>query len=150
MNRPAALSAALISSLAIALGACAPASAPLPPGPQIVDVSMREYRYDYDAAALFTGRITFRVTNRGSEPHRLALVGLPDDMPALAEQIHGDDRRTVDALADLPTMAPGEKNVFSVGLPPGRWALISFYAGPDGSIDANKGMFSEFRVAGAS
>lgn len=145
--RRTATTGALGLALALAAGACSAPSAPLPPGPQVVDVAMRDYSYEYDAAALFTGRVTFHVTNVGREPHRLALVSLPADMPPLADQIRGSERRAIDALVDLPTMDPGEKNVFSVGLPPGRWALISYYVSPDGSNDVSKGMFSEFRVA---
>ena len=147
MTRRPTLAAAVLGALTLASGACSAPSAPLPPGPQVVDVTMREYSFDYDAAALFTGRVTFHVTNAGQQPHRLAVVGLPDDMPPLADQIRGSERRVIDAIADLPTMQPGAKNVFSLGLPPGRWALISFYAGGDGASDATKGMFSEFRVA---
>lgn len=131
----------------LAASACARSegAALLPARPQTVDVVMREYRFDYTPPAS-AGRVVFNVRNGGRLHHDLVLVLLPEDVPPLAEQLRGSDRRVVATIASVPDRAPGQRATFATDLAPGRYGLICFVKDADGVQHAQKGMSSEFRV----
>jgi len=112
----------------------------------VVNVSMTEYGFHYNGV-IPRGRVVFNVTNAGHEDHKLTLVYLPDDVPPIMEQLHGDERRVVDPLAGTVQRPPGSRDSFAVDLSQGRWAFICFLLKPDGRTHAELGMASEFRVA---
>jgi hypothetical protein len=119
--------------------------APLPPSPGQFDVAMSEYRFDHapEAAA---GRLVFRVTNAGAQPHALVLVELDEDVPPLDEQLRSDTRRAVPTVVQIPERPPGSFNVFAADLAPGRYGFICFVKDADGVAHYLRGMSSEFRV----
>ncbi len=122
--------------------------ASLPPKPQVVDVSMRDYRFAFNAPTA-PGRAVFRVRNDGKKDHQLGIYPLPDDMPPIDAQLHGSERRTVTAVADLPIRHPGQSQTFALDLEPGqRYALLCFLPTDDDSNHAYKGMNAEFRAGG--
>lgn len=130
------------------------AGAPLPPRAQVVDVTMREFGFDYTAPTR-PGRTVFRVHNIGREGHRFGVFPLPEDMPPIDAQLHGDRRRTINAVADVPqnrvTLAPGGRLTVAVDLVPGRrYAFLDLNDGPDGKNYALAGMNSEFRTPGGT
>jgi hypothetical protein len=134
---------------------CSPAGEPAegqearwPPSPAVVEVTMRDYAFDFDEPVA-AGRAVFRFTNAGSVDHRASLVPLPDDLPPIDEQLRGDQRRTVPSLAGINDRPPGQTGTFAVDLVEGRrYALVSFNRGDDGELYARKGMAAEFRAGG--
>ncbi len=146
MNRGLRTIALAGGALAIvtATGCSAP-TAPLPPRPPAVDVTMQDFRFDVKGA-IPRGRVVFNVNNAGHRNHRLALVYLPDNLPPLDVQLRGTERASVDELASLPTRPPGARDRFAADLDPGRWAFICFLVEPDGTSHALQGMAREFRV----
>lgn len=131
--------------VAAALGACAPASGTLPPSPPLVEVTLSEYDFAYDAPVP-SGRVVFEVTNAGGTDHELALVPLPDDLPPLDEQLRSDKRQALGTLANSSVLEPGASRRFAVDLAPGRYGMLCFVTDADGTPHALKGMTSEFRV----
>jgi len=117
----------------------------LAPAPAVVNVAMRDYRFDYNPA-IPAGPVVFRVSNQGRLDHELLLTVLPEGFPPIDAQLHGSIRRPLGILGQLPRRRPGISGTFAVDLAPGRYAMISFVAGTDGVQDDLKGMSSEFRV----
>lgn len=124
--------------------------APLPRNPEVVNVVMREYGFDYRGGndrTVRRGRIVFRTRNIGKLEHDLVIVGLPKDLPGtLAEQLRSPNRRAGRTLAHQDPRPPGTGGFFAVDLPAGRYGLICFVRDPDGENHALKGMAGEFRV----
>ena len=118
---------------------------PFPSAPPVVVVSMREYRFDYDRA-IRSGRVVFRLVNKGQVPHRPSLLPLPGDLPPIDKQLRGSKRRTLRLFAGVGDRRPGATGTFAVDLVAGRrYALICYAEDPDGRPHAVKGMSSEFR-----
>jgi hypothetical protein len=129
----------------VLVAACARTSEPpLPPRPAVLDVEMREYRFDH--APVPGGRVVFRMKNVGRLPHRLSLVPLPPDLPPILEQLRGEERQVLFTLAAIAETAPGASGTFAVDLTPGRYAMICFLVDPEGRSHALEGMATEFRV----
>ncbi len=122
------------------------AEAPLPPSPPVVDVTMREYSFEYDQQ-IPSGRVVFRFVNDGELAHQPDVVPLAEDIPPIDEQLRGETRAVVFPLAGVPTRDPGETGTFAVDLAPGgRYAIICFARNADGTSHALQGMSSEFRA----
>lgn len=127
--------------------------APLPPSPPTVLVTMREYRFDFNAAAIHRGRVIFHVVNDGRLVHRLVLIPLPPDLPPLEQEIHGSHHVIVQEAVAIRNLEPpgagkqhGMSESFAFDLVPGRYAFVSYFVDPDGVSQAMKGMANEFRV----
>lgn len=118
----------------------------LPGPPVIVDVAMREYAFDPPVGTIPRGQIVVRGRNAGKLDHEIVLLGLPEDLPSIADQLRSDERRAVDTIASMPPRRPGRKGVFAALLPPGRYALACFVKDADGKNHLGKGMSTEFRV----
>lgn len=149
-RRPIARSlwwALLLCSLPLVASSCGNsdrASKAPPPPPQIANVQLREYRFDY--AAIRPGRTVFRVRNAGQLKHELVVLPLPKNLPPIDVQLHSKTRQLLAPLAHLKPLAPAGRGTFAVDLVPGRYAMISFVKDRKGMSDALKGMSSEFRV----
>lgn len=142
----------LALACALALTACAVPQqrfAPLPAGPEVVDVRLDDYRFDYDSD-IPSGRVLFRVRNTGSVPHSLYLLPLTEDMPPIDKQLRGSQRRAIIPLATIRPRPPGARTTFAVDLAPGiRHALVCFVDDDQGATHALRGMSSEFRTPAA-
>ena len=119
--------------------------APLPPAPPVVDVTMRDYSYEY-SPRIPRGRVVFRAHNAGRRLHEIVLVPLPEDYPPIDEQLRSKTRRPAGILARMHPLTPGATDAFAVDLVPGRYAMVDFITGRDGVIHGLKGSNSEFRV----
>lgn len=136
----------------VLLGACQSAStgAPLPPGPPVVTVTMREYSFDYNPDVP-SGRVVFRLVNAGHLTHQPGLRLLPDEMLPIQEHFRnraaGGQPAVVSPYAGVPPREPGEAGSFAVDLRPGqRYAFICFGRDPDDNEPhAYQGMSAEFR-----
>lgn len=121
---------------------------PLPPSPPVVVVGMHEYSFDFEPA-IPSGRVVFRFQNEGRFNHRPILVPLSEDVPPIAEQIRGTERRASRPFAGVGTLEPGEQGTFAVDLVAGqRYGIVDFEQGPDEVVHALKGMAAEFRAFG--
>ena len=117
----------------------------LPPRPATVGVTMREYAFAHPPR-IPPGRVVVRAHNAGAERHELVVVALPEDLPPIAEQLRSESSRGVPTIAILPERAPATVGSFALSLTPGRYAMVCFLKGADGTAHAFKGMSSEFRV----
>lgn len=125
---------------------CTRPSPELPGPPVVLDVAMREYRFDLALRTIPRGQVVVRGRNVGDLDHEVVLLGLPKDLPSIADQLRSAERRAVDTIAIMPARAPGNKGVFAALLPPGRYALACFVEDADGTNHLGKGMSAEFRV----
>lgn len=139
----------VVALLAMAVGAgvsCTPQTRTCPPAAPVVDVTMREYRYD-DPEAVPGGRVLFRVRNAGALDHELVVVALPPDLEeSIDEQLRSSNRRAFPTLVHLTRRTPGRRGAFALDLASGRYAMICFLRDPDGKQHAVQGMSAEFRV----
>ncbi len=118
---------------------------PLPVPAPVVEVTMREYQFDFTPPAQ-AGHVVFRFTNAGQVIHRPAMVALPDEMPPIEEQLRGTERRLLDPLAGVYDRLPGGTGTFAIDLRQNqRYALVCFALDRDGSRHNVKGMAAEFR-----
>jgi len=129
---------------AVLLVSCTSAD-PYRPVPPVVEVSMREYAFDYSVPNT-AGRLVFHIRNSGHTGHRLVLVPLAEDFPEIRAQLRGTQRRFLTELAGVPDRPPGADGTFAADVLPGRYAFICFTIGSDGVGHSARGMASEFRV----
>lgn len=141
----------VILAFLIALAACSPDSSPRsapppPPAAPVVVVTMTDHRFDYDEPVP-AGRVVFRVVNEGTVRHHLTMVPLAEDLPPIAEQLAGKERRLVKPFAGIYDREPGDSGTFAVDLAPGRrYALICSVVDENGEPHWRKGMVAEFRT----
>lgn len=112
--------------------------------PQEVEITLREYTFDVEEPVR-PGRVVFRVSNQGKLDHDLALVELPDDV-ATVDELVDSDRPGVAPVYTMATRAPGETGLFAVDLPEGRYALLGFESGQDGTPHYRNGMVADLEV----
>ncbi|HJT93709.1 MAG TPA: sialidase family protein [Mycobacterium sp.] len=140
--------AASAASLVYALTSCtstSQTSAPPVAKPHILDVVMREHRFEYDPE-IPAGRVVFRVHNDGHLDHELVLFPVDEDFPPINIQLLGNERRPIYPIAGIPVQKPGDTGTFAVELTEGRrYAMACFVRDADGQHD-QKGMNSEFRA----
>ena len=118
----------------------------MPPTTPVVNVTMREYRFDHDAT-IPRGRVVVRAVNAGTLLHRLVLLPLSDDLPPIDQLLRESERRVLVPLAGIPPQLPSKSGTFAVDLAPGRYGMICTLMSRDGNeTHAVKGMASEFRV----
>lgn len=134
----AALTAVLFGLSLVACGG-------YPTRPGVAAVTMVDYRFAAPAQVP-VGRVVFDVVNHGQHPHELVLVPLPQDFPPLNQQLHSNTRRALPTIAVLPALQPGGSGTFAVDLAAGRYGIISFAQGSDGTIDALRGMNAEIHA----
>ncbi len=136
-------------AMAVLASSCQTSAAEvLPPSTPVVEVAMREYRFDYDTA-IPSGRVVFRAVNTGSLLHRVVVFPMPDDLPPIDELLRGSGQRIMVPLAGIPPQVPGASGTFALDLTPGRYAMICTMVSRAGNeTHAVKGMASEFRVQG--
>lgn len=146
-----ALAVAMVSAAAVVVAACSAdgSGRPVPRIPHaVVDVTMREYGFDYKQPVP-DGRVVFRVVNNGTQIHRLTMIELPEELPPIGEQLRGRRRRNVSPFAGLPGMRPGERNSFAVDLVRGRrYGMIDPTGDSGGRSNALLGLNTEFRAGG--
>lgn len=123
--------------------------APLPAGPAVVTVTMREYHFDHPTPVP-SGRVEFRFVNEGRRVHQPDMIPLSEDLPPIDEQLRGEERAAVTQFAGIPPRNPGEVGTYAVDLVPGqRYAIICFARDPDDDEShALQGMSTEFRAGG--
>lgn len=117
-----------------------------PPAPN-VEVAV------HDDALVFpepvpTGRVVFRLHNRGNEPHQLTLLLLEDDSPPISERLQQEAGAAPSYIAQVPAVEPGETALFAADLAEGRrYALVDLSQRPDGTLRGRLGVARELRLS---
>lgn len=140
--------AAILMLASCSSGPTRPAALPAPP---LVELEMREYRYQSSRAAadMPAGRVNFRFRNVGDQGHQPTLLVLPDDVPPIEEQLKGTSRRNVPTLASNSGVSAGVTGALAVDLIAGqRYAFVCFVKNNDGKEHSQLGMAWEFRAGG--
>lgn len=138
----------LVTAAAVVAGGCSSqpaARGPLPPPPQIVDVTITEFHFAYNPV-INAGRVVFVGHNAGHVAHTMRLFPIDDSVPPVDAQLHGTKRIFPRAFGGT-RVRPGTSNAFAVQLVHGqRYFMLDLDRGPDGSIYALKGLDTEFRA----
>lgn len=149
----AVLATALAAAAGVACSSGQSGGAARPPAPSpapVVTVTMHDFRFELDRDVP-AGRVVFRAINAGKSPHNLTMIPLPDDVPPIAEQLRGTQRRLVEPFAGIYEREAGDTGTFAVDLAANqRYAMICSVPAEDGEPHWMKGMASEFRARGAS
>lgn len=146
---------AAVIAIAIGLAGCGgPAGSGsaemLPRGPMEVQVTISDEGFEYEGP-IPSGRVVLRIDNTASQPHKVTLLPLPNDMPPLAEQLHGPTRIPFNAFAGTRVRQPGTEAMFAVDLVVGRrYGLVCLLQDPDGQSHARQGFNAEFRARPAA
>ena len=118
--------------------------------PAPVDMTLRltEYGFGWERMPA-AGRHRIRVQNVGMEPHEVFLARLEpgksaQDLLVWIEQPHGPPPG--EPLGGISPLDPQGSNVLTVDFTPGRYALICFLPGPDGTLHFIHGMIQEFDI----
>lgn len=111
---------------------------------------MVEYAFRYQQP-IPAGRVVFRFRNAGREDHHVRVFPLPDDVPSLAAQIRGTERRILPVFAGLPPRKQGQVGTFALDLAAGqRYAIMCYAEAEEGKFHFSLGMNSEFRAGGGT
>ena len=145
MTRRALCGLAALALLATSCGEDEGDKPPLPPRAKVLNLTAKEYRFDYRRPAS-PGRFVLRMRNAGRVRHEVIMVELPASFPPIKEQIRGKKRRLLGTLSYLKPVAPGSTGKFAVDLKRARYAMVCQRAAPDGESHALKGMATEFRI----
>lgn len=113
----------------------------------LVELSMFEYGYDFDAEQ-FSGDAAFDVSNNGTQPHEIELMRLPDGVSADDVRDRENVPAGVEVVGLFGPLEPGEnrKLVFAGGLPAGDYALVCYLTTVTGESNAQLGMVSSLVV----
>lgn len=144
-NAPVAI-VVVVAALATGCSSETKSALGLPPPPAVIAVQLKDFSFGY-RPTVPSGRVVFHVTNVGKVLHNMAVLPLPDDLPPIAEQLRGQERRSVSPFAAMRPVRPAEAREFAVDLAPGtRYALLCSVTDSEGKSHALKGMNSEFRT----
>lgn len=137
-----ALAAGLVSCSADSTATTRPVA---PTAVPVINVTMSDHRFVLDRNPP-PGRVVFRIRNAGEAPHHLIMFPMPEDLPPIAEQLGGFQRRYVEPFAGIYDRAPGDIGTFAVDLVAGRrYAMVCSVMAADGEPHWKKGMATEFR-----
>lgn len=140
---PGAVMAAVLAASGCSAGQVA--RAPLPPPPQIVNVTVTDHRFAYNPA-IRAGRVVFSGHNLGRTDHTMRVFPMGDDWPPIDVQLHGPVRRRLVPFGGT-RIKPGKTNSFAVDLVPGqRYAMLDLDQNSAHVPYALIGLDSEFRA----
>ena len=116
-----------------------------------IDLKLVDFAFDFDASAIKSGDIAFRVENVGEQPHQVILSKIPEDLDLEAALQSEETPPGVEDIAVLEFVDVGAKAnmVFTESLEPGRYVLLCFFPDtedPEGTPHVFKGMQAEFHV----
>lgn len=139
------------------IGPTEPASRPIPPGVPAVDMTLQEYAFVYNEAAIQAadGNFAFDVTNVGEEEHEIVVLSIDSDQ-SLLELLQASDPESEELPAGVEFVTfggffpPGAEGttLFDQPLGPGKYGLVCFVPSPEGVPHAFLGMVSEFEISG--
>lgn len=92
-----------------------------------VKVAVREFQVVPERASAPAGRVTFAVTNTGTELHEFVVVRTdlaPDALPTNADGSFNEDDASVDVLGEIPEFVPGPTYLLTLDLMRGHYVLL--------------------------
>ncbi len=122
-----------------------------PGGRLYINVSMKEFAFDFDASLIKDGNVSFKIKDDGQQRHEVILDRIPQDLN-LEEAIKGGKPPEAgEPISFLGIAKPGQtKHMVADGpLDPGRYVFLCFM--PDADDPAHtphalKGMHAEFTI----
>jgi hypothetical protein len=118
-----------------------------------VDLTLQEFAFVYDAAAVAGGDFAFNVTNAGTQEHEVVLIQLPNELSpsGLVDTLASSDESSPPPFVDfgfLGAYPPGATATAALAHPldDGYYALVCFLPDTDGTPHAFEGMVSTFTV----
>jgi hypothetical protein len=123
-------------------------AAEIPDGTTTVDMTFRDFTFDFDASGITSGNVAFSLSNAGSQPHNISLSRVPDDFDIEGTLLSQEDAPEVVEIGGSDTVDPRQDGtmVFVEPLEPGRYMLICVVGDDGGGYHYEQGMFGEFTV----
>jgi hypothetical protein len=121
--------------------------AEIPGGTTAVDVSLREYEFDFDAGAITDGNVAFRLTNDGAEDHEMFVSKIPEGLDIEQALQSEEEPEGTEDIGGMGVAAGESANmVFTDPLAAGRYVMLCFIEAEDGTPHALKGMWADFTI----
>jgi hypothetical protein len=121
----------------------------IPEGVEVVEMSLEEFAFDFDADALSGGDFALHVTNEGEQPHEVILAPLPEE-GTLEDLLQDESFEPLPVFVKFPYESGDESDVaLPAPLEAGRYAFVCFLPDtddPEMTPHAFKGMAAEFTV----
>ena len=132
------------------LAACSKTRGPAAPAVNVVTITASDYAFGMPDTVP-AGLTTFRLENRGREPHHAVIVGAPGKSFAELEAAavpKGSEAEWWHALLELQPTFPGgpavimagDSSIITTKLTPGNYLVACFIPSPDGKWHVQKGM----------
>lgn len=140
----------LASLLGLAL-ACSPAKRATPPTANIVTVTATDYAFSAPDT-ISAGLTTFRMENRGREPHQAVVVGTQQKTFAEMEAAlmkEGPIPEWLSFPGGAGVVGGGDSSIATVNIAPGNYLIVCFIPSPDGTLHMAKGMVRRLLVTAA-
>ena len=121
----------------------------IPSGVTVVDLKTQEFQFVFDAKAITSGNIAFRVENAGGQPHDITLFTIPEGLDLQTLLQAQEPPPGVEEIGSAGPFAPGEKTnvLFTQPLKSGRYLMLCLQTDPSsGKSHVELGMFAEFTV----
>lgn len=112
----------------------------------LIEVAATEYAFDFEDPE--AGPVSFVISNDGHEVHEMSLVRFVGDA-TFDEAVAAEDPEAdglIETVGFAGPIAPGGEIVLNADLEPGRYIVICFVPGPDGTPHVESGMLREFTV----
>lgn len=125
-----------------------PAPGAVPEGTTAVEITLSEYQFDFDEAAVSGGDFGFAVSNAGVEEHEIGILNVPDGLNVDLLLPDEPFPEGVEQVGFVGPFHPATTSavLFKEPLDSGRYVLLCFLPAPDGEDHASKGMLTEFTV----
>lgn len=149
----------LCAATLIVLGVGCSSNKQTEPSSNVVTIAADDFAFGMPDT-IPAGRTTFRLVNRGREPHQAVIMGAPGKALAELEAAavpKGPVPEWWRAFLQLQPTFPGgpgvvvsgDSSVVVVDLAPGNYVVVCFVPSPDGKMHAQKGMFRRLVVTPA-
>jgi len=131
--------------------------APALAGTDMVDVTLDEFSFRFDAAAMSSGEFGIAYENVGEQSHEMLLIRVTEDgltLDGLLDRATNSDEEDPEGMEHVGFLGftePGDQGTvrFTEPLAPGRYAFLCFFpdtSDPEETPHAFKGMAAEFTV----
>ncbi|WP_447598694.1 hypothetical protein [Nitrospira sp. Nam80] len=113
-------------------------------------LAMRDYEFVV-VQSILSGRHSFYVKNRGTQPHQVSVVRLDPNAKAsdILAAFEPDAAMAMPGrlIGGMTGLEPGREGSFTIDLPEGRYAFICLFPNPSASSShARKGMVMNFTI----
>jgi hypothetical protein len=115
-------------------------------GARVVDLTLSEYAFQFDASQISQGGYAFNVTNAGTQSHEVELLKLPEGTTAQELVDPKNEPAGAETVGLFGPLDPGKSATlaFAEDLPSGSYAMVCYLPDPSGTLHSQLGMLRLF------